>query len=334
MRGLTRNVGTTHTKIKPGDNADFKRVLIIRPNNRLGNLLMITPLLQEVTEFFPQCTIDLFVRGNLAPILFKNYPGIGRIIKLPGKPFKHLIDYVAAWISIKRKRYDLVINVVPNSSSGRLSTKFANARYNIFGDVNEQVKEDCNNYEHVARYPVCNLRKFMAMFGINRLSESVPDLNLKLAPDELIEGKKLVQELVPGDRPVISIFTYATGTKCYSCDWWLGFYERLKAEFPQFEIVEVLPAENVSQINFTAPSFYSRDIRQLGAFIANTVVFIGADSGIMHLASAVGTPTVGLFSVTNPKAFRPYNNGSIAIDTREGNVDEWIAAIRGVVKSV
>jgi heptosyltransferase-3 len=334
MRGLTRNVGTTHTKIKPGDNADFKRVLIIRPNNRLGNLLMITPLLQEVTKFFPQCTIDLFVRGNLAPILFKNYPNIRRIIKLPGKPFKHLIDYVAAWISIKRKRYDLVINVVPNSSSGRLSTKFANARYKIFGDVNEQVKEDCNNYEHVARYPVCNLRELMAMFGINRLSESVPDLNLKLAPDELAEGKKLVQQLVSGDRPVISIFTYATGTKCYSCDWWLGFYERLKEEFPQHDIVEVLPAENVSQINFKAPSFYSRDIRQLGAFIANTAVFIGADSGIMHLASAVGTPTVGLFSVTNPTAFRPYNSGSIAIDTREGNVDEWVAAIRGVVKSV
>jgi ADP-heptose:LPS heptosyltransferase len=37
--------------------------------------------------------------------------------------------------------------------------------------------------------------------------------------------------------------------------------------------------------------FYSKDIREIGAVIANTEIFIGADSGIMHLASASLTPT-------------------------------------------
>ena len=57
----------------------------------------------------------------------------------------------------------------------------------------------------------------------------------------------------------------------------------------------MLSIENISMIQFRAPTFYSKDIRQIGSLIANTEVFIGADSGIMHLASSSQTPTVGLF---------------------------------------
>jgi ADP-heptose:LPS heptosyltransferase len=40
---------------------------------------------------------------------------------------------------------------------------------------------------------------------------------------------------------------------------------------------------------------YSKDVREIGALMANTEVFIGGDSGIMHLASASKVSTVGLF---------------------------------------
>ena len=45
----------------------IKRILICRPNHRLGNLLLITPLIQEISETFPDCKIDLFVKGGIAP---------------------------------------------------------------------------------------------------------------------------------------------------------------------------------------------------------------------------------------------------------------------------
>lgn len=53
----------------------------------------------------------------------------------------------------------------------------------------------------------------------------------------------------------------------------------------------------------------------MGAFIANTALFIAADSGVMHLASAVGTPTIGLFSTTNKNIYQPYNTQSISLNT-------------------
>jgi len=134
--------------------------------------------------------------------------------------------------------------------------------------------------------------------------------------------------IVPNDKKTIAIFTFATGAKCYSPEWWNPFYEKLKTAFPDYNIVEVLPVENVSQIDFKAPSFYSKDVREIAAFIANTEVFIGADSGIMHLASASQTPVLGLFSVTVPEKYEPYGNNSVAIDTNKHDYESIISLVK------
>ena len=118
------------------------------------------------------------------------------------------------------------------------------------------------------------------------------------------------------EKKNIALFTYATGAKCYSPEWWIPFYQRLQTEFPNYQFIEILPAEHVSQIDFAAPTLYSKSIREMAAVIANCTLFIGADSGVMHLASAALTPTVGLFQVTDPAVYGPYGNHSFAADTR------------------
>ena len=106
MRGLTKNIGAS---VNQNSNLpareEIKRVLICRPNQRLGNLLLITPLVQEVTATFPECKIDLFVKGGLAPIIFENYDNINLVIELPKKPFKNLINYFKVWITIKNFQF-------------------------------------------------------------------------------------------------------------------------------------------------------------------------------------------------------------------------------------
>ncbi len=62
----------------------------------------------------------------------------------------------------------------------------------------------------------------------------------------------------------------------------------------------------------------------MGAIIKNTSVFIAADNGVMHLASASLTPTVGFFSVTNLNIYMPYGNGSVALNTNTTNIEDWI----------
>ncbi|MFL9829833.1 glycosyltransferase family 9 protein [Flavobacterium sp. ST-87] len=327
-RGLTKNIGNNKWTENSNSKIEFKQILISRPNHRLGNLLMITPLVQEINTVFPDCKIDLFVKGGLAPVIFKNYSSVQDYIILPRKPFKELIRYCMVWYKIKRKKYDLVINIDQGSSSGRLSTQFANANFKSFGELNDDIVQQYPDYTHMAKYPVYEFRYYLEKFGLPTRKSEVPTINMKLSNQEVENAKLILNRIVPDNKKTIAIFTFATGAKCYCVDWWDTFYEKLKAAFPDYNIVEILPVENVSQINFKAPSFYSKDVREIAAFIANTSLFIGADSGIMHLACASQTTVLGLFHITNPEKYKPYGNNSLAIDTKTTHADAIITLIK------
>lgn len=331
MRGLTKNVGKSHAGAIVKRNIPIKKILISRPNHRLGNLLLLSPLVQEVIETFPEAKIDLFVKGGITPIIYKNYKNIDRIIQLPKKPFSSLFQYIKGWATLKSRKYDLVINASYGSSSGKLSTSMARSEYKVFGDTDEKLATKFSDYRHAAKNSIYSLRDFLSQLDINRSGSKIPDLDIKLSEAEIEEGKEKLNNLVKNDRKSICLFTNATGAKCYSEEWWNAFYEKLEAAFPDYNIVELLPVENISKINFRAPSFYSKDIREMGGFITNCEVFIAADNGVMHLASAVNTPTVGLFMVTEEEVYKPYNDGSFAVNTNEHSTDDIINLLKKIL---
>lgn len=331
MQSLTKNVGASRVDTKSGARVTMRRILIARPNHRLGNLLLITPLLQEINATFPECKVDLFVKGGLAPILFKNYNNVGRIITLPKKPFKELFKYMKVWVSLKRYRYDMVINLDKDSSSGRLSTQFATAPNKLFGEHIDELALKHDDYRHMAKNPVYKFRYYLAMLGFKDKNLPVPLLDIKLTTEELTAGKKLIKELVSDDKKTISVFTYATGSKCYNENWWDEYYGKLQKAFPDYNIIEILPVENISKIGFKAPSFYSKDVREIAAVIANTAAFIGADSGIMHLAASSQAPVVGLFSVTDPEKYMPYGNNSVAINTNSCCTEDNLEILKDIL---
>jgi ADP-heptose:LPS heptosyltransferase len=51
------------------------------------------------------------------------------------------------------------------------------------------------------------------------------------------------------------------------------------------------------------------NIRVAAAILEQADLFVGNDSGLMHMATAVGTPTVGIFGLTNSDAWGPYIGG-------------------------
>lgn len=336
MYNITKRVGSSYLEptAEVGNNITIKKVLIIRPNHRLGNQLLTTPLVQEVENTFPGCEIDLFAKGGVAYPVFEKYDSINKIYQLPRKPFSNLFKYVMCWVSIKRKQYDMVINGDKDSSSGRLLTNLAKAPLKVFGDVNEDIQTKYDDYLHISKYPVYNLRWYLSKLGYPENNSSLPVLNLKLSTEEISNGKQILDDLIKNEKPTICIYTNATGNKCYSEEWWEPFYSKLKESFEEeYNIIEMLPIENISKISFKAPNFYSKDIREMGAIIANTSIFIAADNGVMHLASAALTPTVGLFSRDNQAIYGPYGNGSLALHTKVKSQDDCISSIYNILNS-
>ncbi len=329
MYFLTNKLGQDKYKNRSICQEDIKNVLISRPNNRLGNQLLITPLVQEISELFPNCRIDLFVRGGVANVLFENFDNIDRIIKLPKKPFKELIPYIRTWFTLRNRRYDIVINVIQGSSSGRLSTILSRADYKFFNNPVKELQAAYPDYKHMAKNPVYNLRYALQQAGLTGLMDNpIPTLNIRLTQEELAQGKAVLQDIVRNDKKTFCIYTFATGDKCFSEAWWQEIYGKLKDKYSAtYNILEVLPVENVSQIGFAAPSYYSKDLREIAAVIAHSELFLLADCGIMHLASVTPTPIVGLFSITDIPSYQPYGHHSIAIDTRTAGMDDILQEV-------
>lgn len=88
---------------------------------------------------------------------------------------------------------------------------------------------------------------------------------------------------------------------------WGTFEERLMAEC----IVQL-----AGDCAVLAPS---TDLQHLGGLIRLAELFIGVDSGPLHLAVAVGTPTVGLYGDTDPSRRGPY--GHVALCRSNTAVD-------------
>ena len=305
--------------------SQVKKVLVSRPNHRLGNNLLMTPLITEISEIFPNAEIHLFTKGNLADTVFENYKNVTRLIKLPRKPFKNLIDYFSCWTSILNEKYDIAINTNRVSSSGKLAVKLSRSNYKFYNILNEN-SNSFDDYSHNAKNPIYNLRHQIKN-KINRFNKKIPKLDIKLRDYEIENGKKLLKSMFRDQKPVISIFTFATGEKCYNKTWWKDLYFKIKKLENNYNILEILPAENVSQIDFAAKSYYSKDIREIASVMYNVKVFIGADSGMLHLAHSSSVTTIGLFNITESEFYGVYGDNNISIDTNDNNSDYIINTI-------
>ena len=82
-------------------------------------------------------------------------------------------------------------------------------------------------------------------------------------------------------------------------NWPLEHFETLATALPNVEWC-VSP-----ETAFQHPALREDDLGKLAHWLAQAKLYIGNDSGITHLAAAVGTPTIAIFQASNPKIWAP-----------------------------
>ena len=311
------------------------RVLICRPNHRLGNAVLISPLLAEVEALYPGAEIDLVSGGEAARMLFANRFQVRQVFCLPRKIARHVWQTIALVLQLRRNPYDLAIDACHGSQSGRLLLGVVRARFKLgFPDPRgnaDSLWHSLSWPDHLAHRSVFLLRTAYA----GKVDRPCEMLNLRLTNDEQQQAGKALGAVLGGMQqpaagsPVVGIFANATGAKRYGGTWWKEFVDTLLASQPNVLIVDVVAEHGQTQLGGEFASYYTRDLRRLASMIANMDGFISADCGVMHLAVASGTPTIGLFSVTSSSKYRPYGRCNTAIDTGSMNA----AQVAGMVSA-
>ena len=307
------------------------RILVLRPNHRLGNTLLITALLSELERHFPGAEVDVVTGCEAASVVFAGFRQVRRIHQLTRRPGHHPLRLLRLLHELRRSRYDLAIDCVRGSRSGRWLAQWSGARQWLAppADARELEQADpawrdawARSCGHFALDAVHVLR---CALGVPEVAATEPPrLRIALREDERAAGEATLVNLLgtspqaPRRGRVLAIFPNATGSKRLPGSWWQAFIDTLAAHDPALRVIEMVAAHGRSQLDGRFPAFYSSDVRRMAALIAACDAYISADCGVMHLACASGTPTLGLFTRPNLARYRPYGPHDAAVAVDEG----------------
>ena len=105
----------------------------------------------------------------------------------------------------------------------------------------------------------------------------------------------------PSQRRFAAIHPFASSVaKRAPFDLFRRIAERLSDQMPVRWLrgpEEELPAD--------IPSAVIADLYELGRLLSEARIYVGNDSGVTHLAAAVGTPAIAFFRTTNPRVWSP-----------------------------
>lgn len=319
--------------------SSLRRVLVLRPNHRLGNNVLLTPLLSELARRLPEAQVEVLTGGGASRALFAGFPNVTAVHAFPAWSYSRPLEVLQVLAQVRARQYDLAIDALPDSRSARLLIGLVNARHKLgygwgraWRDAPLTQAVDAGSAPaHYGQAPVQLLRLALSQ----ALTEPMPTLDLRLNEAEKSLGQRLLDQALGSDARVLRVGLYgvATGAKQYSPRWWLRFRQALQQQLAAVphQLIEFLPHDGKSTFAAQVPTLLSVKLRELGSALAALDAFVTADCGVMHLASAAGTQTLGLFKVTDAERYGPYGHGSGSIAATDGDPE---AAARTVAEKL
>lgn len=288
-------------------------ILVCRVNKRLGNTLFVTPLLRALSASFPGASIDVLVLDPAHGRLLANLPGVREAICVP----RSLLRFPPFVLSLRRRRYDLAIDPSVSATSNRIAMTLCRSRLKLgFAGREQWVR-----LTHATRIPRDEAHQ--ARQAVRLLHEGIQGIEqhaferLEVRPGREARANAsqwLADALVdPGRGPMLGFFTHASGNKQFPAHWWREWVEAIRSHANAPQLLQVLPLEVNEALLPDIPALSITGPDRLAALLAELDAFVAADSGPMHLAAAVGTPTIGLFRATLPQDYAPLGRDCVSL---------------------
>jgi heptosyltransferase-3 len=260
------------------------RILFVT-SNRLGDAILSTGLLDHLIRTWPAARITV-VCGPVAEGIFQRMPNLERIVVLTKRPFGR--HWLPLWGMAVTRWWDLVVDI-----RGSLLSWLIPARRRAV-----MRQGSGHKVEQLAR--------------MLRLAPPPPPVTWFTAEDMV----RAAAMLPPDGRPVIVLAPTANwAPKVWPPERFAALFQRLAATHISGAVPAIIAGPGEAEAAMAAPlsralpdaiDLVGRlSLPEIAAFLSRSALFVGNDSGLMHLAAASGVPTLGLFGPTNPAEYGP-----------------------------
>lgn len=307
-----------------------KRILIIKPSS-LGDIVHTLPVAHALKRCFPDCSIGWIVQDAFAPLLEADnsidtvYP-----IRIPSTSDPQAGRW--AWLQafqatvgtlktlrdqFKQEPYDLILDLHASFRSGLIGRTNPGGVRIGFSDAKElntlfqhQLIEIPDEVEHAQEKNLL----FCEHLGIKAADE---DFYLCGTEEDRQEVRAFLQDHNIADTKQLIYANPAARwqSKFWPIEYWAGLADRLHEQGRAMIFGggshDVEYIASIGRLMETEPIISAGylSLPQSAAMIRHSSLYIGLDSGPMHMAALARIPVVALFGPTHPDRVGPYSVG-------------------------
>jgi len=271
-------------------------------SNRVGDAVLSTGLLAWLERRYPEARFTIAC-GPYAGDLFRAVPRLDSLIILRKQSWNR--HWLKLWQACFHREWDLIVDLRNSLVSRLLRAK--NKRY---------IRRLSDRHKVVENATALNLR---------------PPPNPRLWLDH--RARHAAAETLPAPRPLLAIGPAANWpAKQWPIESFLLLTQKLTAPhgpLPGAKVMMIADSHESDQLislRNAIPAdqrieIIGRDLLTVAACLKEARLFIGNDSGLMHIAAAMGTPTLGLFGPGNENIYGPWGDQTAFVRTDESRED-------------
>ncbi len=296
----------------------MRSILLVKTSS-LGDVVHNLPVASDIRLHFPQAHIDWVVEESFADIP-QLHPGVRRVIPVAVRRWRHALLSPATWrewrafrTAVQAQNYDLVLDTQGLIKSAWLARQACGLHA---GQAAETVREPLAARFYERHYVI---PKNLHAVERNRwLAAAALDYPADLPLDYGISAVPLSASWLPARPYAVLLTASSRADKLWPENRWL----QLAAALDAHGLACILPggsdAERARALRLAASmkdalAAPPLRIRELAQLLAGARLVVGVDTGLSHLAAALGRLTFCLFAGSSPE-LTGVHAGAIALN--------------------
>jgi heptosyltransferase I len=312
-------------------------ILFIKTSS-LGDVVHHMPAVTDARKAHPDATFSWLVEEAFAPLV-RLHPAIDTVIPVASRRWRKslyapatIAEIRASFRNIRAQRYDEIVDTQGLLRTAILTRTARGMRHgydassvreplaSLFYDVRHCVERDMHAVER---------NRILSGLALGYAPDEAPDFGL----DRARIGKDSTS------RYGLLLHATARREKQWPDADWIAFAklfaQRFELLLPWGTEAERARSEYIAAAVPGARVPDRAPLDQIAKLIAGAQFVVGVDTGLLHLAAALGVPVVAIFAGSKPALTGPMGRGRLSIlgdDGKPPSVDAVVEAVESIVR--